>query len=106
VGAGWAEETVFRGYLFDRFGSLFGRSVPANLLTLLLATVIFASLHYQQGTAGVINAGITGLIIGAIYLVNGRKLWTLMFAHASFDLTAALMIYLNLETRAAHLVFR
>jgi membrane protease YdiL (CAAX protease family) len=46
-----------------------------------------------------------GLVIGALYLANGRKLWTLMVAHASFDLTAAAMIYLNLETRVAHLVF-
>jgi len=105
IGAGWAEETVFRGYLFERCGALFGRSVPANILTLLLVTGIFASLHWQQGQAGMINAGITGLIIGAIYLVNGRKLWTLMFTHASFDVTAALMIYLNLETKVAQLLF-
>jgi uncharacterized protein len=105
ISAGFAEETVFRGYLFERFGTLFGRSPTANVATLLLVTAIFASLHYQQGLAGVVNAGITGLVIGAIYLVNGRRLWTLMVAHASFDLTAAAMIYLNLETKVAHLVF-
>lgn len=30
----------------------------------------------------------------------------LMFAHAAFDLAAAAIIYWNLETKAAHLVFR
>jgi hypothetical protein len=105
IGAGFAEETVFRGYLFERLGTLFGRSPPANILTLLLATALFGSLHYQQGVAGVVNATITGLVIGTIYLLNGRRLWTLMVAHASFDLAAAAMIYLNLETRVAHLVF-
>jgi hypothetical protein len=30
----------------------------------------------------------------------------LMIAHASFDLTAVAIIYWNLETRVAHLVFK
>lgn len=29
-----------------------------------------------------------------------------MMAHATFDLTALVIIYLDLETRAAHLLFR
>ncbi len=29
-----------------------------------------------------------------------------MFAHAAFDLTALAMIYWNVESRFAHLVFR
>ncbi|HEX3673759.1 MAG TPA: CPBP family intramembrane glutamic endopeptidase [Rhizomicrobium sp.] len=104
-GAGVAEEVVFRGYLYERLGALYGCSLPANLLTLALGTAIFGAAHWEAGVYAMINAGIVGLVIGALYLANGRKLWTLMVAHASFDLTAAAMIYLNLETRVAHLVF-
>ena len=34
------------------------------------------------------------------------RLWMLMCAHASFDLTAYAMIFWSLESRVAHLVFR
>ncbi|HEY2070325.1 MAG TPA: type II CAAX endopeptidase family protein [Rhizomicrobium sp.] len=104
-GAGVCEEIVFRGYLFERLGRLWSRSAAGDLLTLLVATAAFGMAHWQQGFFAMINAGIVGLAIGALYLANGRKLWTLMVAHASFDLTAAAMIYANLETRVAHLVF-
>jgi hypothetical protein len=37
--------------------------------------------------------------------VTGR-LWTLIVAHAAFDVTAVLLIYWNLEADVAHLLFR
>lgn len=106
VGAGFGEETVFRGYLFERFGKLFGPSVWARALTVLLTSVGFGLGHYSlQGLAGAEQATIVGLVYGTIFAVTGR-IWLLMFAHAAFDLTALAMIYWNLETRVAHLVVK
>jgi len=45
------------------------------------------------------------VVYGTIFAATGR-IWVLMFAHAAFDLTALWMIYWNLETRVAHLVFK
>jgi membrane protease YdiL (CAAX protease family) len=104
--AGFGEETVFRGYLFERLGKLLGTGAMANLAILLLSTGVFALRHFpDQGFAGVQQAVFTGLGFGTIFAVTGR-IWMLICAHAAFDLTALAIIYLNLESDLAHLVFR
>jgi hypothetical protein len=40
-----------------------------------------------------------------IFAMTGR-LWMLMVMHVSFDLTAVVMIYWDLESKVAHWVFR
>ena len=106
IGAGIGEEIVFRGYAFERLGKLLGKGVAGTLLTVIVATAIFGGLHYQQGVFGIANAGIVGFILGALYLVNQRRLYTVMVAHAAFDLTALVMIYYDIETEVSHLVFK
>jgi len=106
VGAGFGEETVFRGYLFERFGKLFGPGAWARTFIVLLTAGWFGLGHYPlQGLAGAEQATIVGLVYGTIYAITGR-IWMLMVAHAAFDLTALAMIYWNLESRVAHLVFK
>jgi membrane protease YdiL (CAAX protease family) len=104
--AGFAEETVFRGYMFERFGKLFGSGAIAKASIVLITSAWFGMAHYAgQGLAGVEQATIVGLVYGAIFAVTGR-IFMLMVAHAAFDLTALGIIYWNLETAVAHLVFK
>jgi membrane protease YdiL (CAAX protease family) len=106
VVAGFGEETVFRGYMFERLGKLLGVSLVARIVIVLVTAALFGSLHYvEQGLAGAQQATITGLIFGAIFAITGR-IWMLMCAHAAFDLAAVAMIYWNLESRVAHLIFK
>jgi len=106
VKAGFGEETYFRGYLFERLGKLLGRSLGAKVMTVLVTSVFFGSLHYfDQGLAGAEQATITGLVFGTIFAVTGR-IWMLMCAHTAFDLTALAIIYWNVESTAAHLIFK
>jgi membrane protease YdiL (CAAX protease family) len=106
VRAGFGEETVFRGYLFERFGNLLGPSAWAKPVIVLVTAAWFGLAHYSlQGRAGVEQATIVGLTFGAIFAVT-RRIWMLMFAHAAFDLTAVALIYWNLESTVAHLVFK
>jgi uncharacterized protein len=106
IGAGFGEETIFRGYLFERLGKLLGQSTVAKVVTVLLTAIFFGSLHYYvQGLAGVQQATIVGLVFGTVFAVSG-KIWMLMCAHAAFDLTALAMIYWNLETAIAHFIFK
>ena len=106
VGAGFGEETVFRGYLFERLGKLFGRGVGATTAVVVLTSAWFGLIHYPiQGLAGAEQAAILGLVYGTIFAITGR-IWMLMFAHAAFDVTAVLIIYWNLESYVAHLVFK
>ena len=106
VVAGFGEETLFRGYMFERLGRLFGSTVWARMLIVLLTSTWFGLAHYSvHGLTGVEQATIVGLVFGAIFATTGR-IFLLMVAHAAFDLTALAMIYWNLESRLAHLVFK
>ena len=105
VGAGWGEETLFRGYLFERLGKLFGIGIAAKAVIVLLTSALFGLAHYpEQGLPGAQQGAIVGLVFGAIYARTGR-LWTLVCAHVAFDLVAVALIYWNLETAVAGWVF-
>ena len=106
VVAGFGEETLFRGYMFERLGKLFGPGTWAKVLIVLITSVWFALAHYfVQGLPGVEQATITGLAFGTIFAVTGR-IFMLMVAHAAFDLTALALIYWDLESAVAHLIFK
>ena len=86
VGAGFGEETVFRGWMFERFGKLFGRGAWASVLVVMLTSLWFGLDHYSmQGLAGAEQALIVGLVFGTI-MTKTRNIWILMVAHAAFDL--------------------
>jgi membrane protease YdiL (CAAX protease family) len=100
------EETVFRGFVFERLGTLFGHNLAAKIVTVLVSSTWFAAVHYlEQGLAGVEQAAMTGLAFGTVFAVT-RKIWIPMIAHAAYDLTAIAIIYWNIESTIAHLVFR
>ena len=106
IGAGFGEETFFRGFMFERLGKLFGDGTGAKILIVLGTSVWFGVVHYPiQGFDGTAQATIVGLVFGTIFAITGR-IFLLMIAHAAFDLTAYAMIYWNLETSVAHLLFK
>lgn len=103
VRAGFGEETVFRGFLFERLGRLLGTG--ARAAAVLLTSLLFALAHLSdQGLAGAEQAFCTGLVFGTVFAVT-RRLWLPMVLHAAYDLAAYAIIYWDLETRVAHLVF-
>jgi membrane protease YdiL (CAAX protease family) len=106
AGAGFGEEVVFRGYLFERSARLFGRGRIAMAATIVITSGLFALAHYSdQGVPGVEQAAVTGLVFGGIFAVTGQ-LWIPMIAHAAFDLTAVALIYWNWESAVARFFFR
>jgi len=105
-GAGFGEELVFRGFLFERLGKLFGSEFPGKAATVLITSALFGLIHYPgQGLAGVEQAAFTGLAFGTIFAMTGSIFFP-MIAHAAFDVMAVLIIYWDLETYFAHLVFK
>ncbi len=106
VGAGWGEESVFRGFLFERLRKLLGSGTSALATMVLVSGALFGALHYPvQGLAGAEQATIFGLVFGTVFAITDG-LWFLVAAHAAFDLTAMLIIYANAEASVAHLFFR
>lgn len=64
--AGFGEETVYRGFLFERLGKLLGTAKPARLLTVAVTSAWFALLHYPE-------QGIPGVRAGRYYRIGVRN---------------------------------
>jgi len=103
--AGFGEETLYRGYMFERLGKLFGSGKIAKILIVIITSSLFAIVHYfDQGLAGVEQAAITGLVFGSVYSIR-KEIFTLMIAHTAFDIMAVYLIYYGLEYKVAHAFF-
>jgi membrane protease YdiL (CAAX protease family) len=101
IGAGFGEEVIYRGYLFERLGRLLGERRGAQIAIVAITTLVFAAAHWpDQGLYGSVQAAITGAVFGTVYAVR-RQLFLVMVAHAAFDLTALALIYWGLEARVA-----
>jgi len=104
--SGFGEETLFRGYLFERLGKLFGHTHTALVAIVLLTSAFFGLAHYtEQGWMGVAQSTMSGLVFGTAFAITGR-VWPVMWAHAAFNLLAIAIIYLDLESAVGHLVFK
>ncbi|MBC7873049.1 MAG: CPBP family intramembrane metalloprotease [Ferruginibacter sp.] len=104
--AGFGEETVFRGWMFERLGKLTGHTKWAKILIVVITSLVFGWGHYfNQGFPGVQHAFIVGLVFGSVFAVTGR-IFMLMVAHAAFDLTALAIIYWDMEYDVAHFIFK
>jgi len=88
------EELVFRGFLLTRLCNLFGPALPGLILACLVQGALFGAVHVYQGVGGVILTGIGGFLLGAVYLLAGRNLWTLIIAHGVVDSYALTRIFL------------
>lgn len=106
IGAGFGEETVFRGWMFERLGKLFRRARGTKILIVLTTSALFALAHYSdQGLPGVEQAMITGLVFGTMFALTG-SIFLPMVAHAAFDLAAVAIIFGDLESAVAHVIFK
>ena len=75
IGAGFGEETVFRGTCSNAWAGSSGAGVPAKMSIVLLTSTLFAVAHYpDQGLAGVQQAAIFGLLVGTIFRSHGPDL--------------------------------
>lgn len=103
--AAFGEETVWRGYLLNRFADLFGRSTSAWIVSAILISLLFGLAHFPQGPTGVIENVIDGAILAAVYFATNRNLLAPIIAHGIQDTVDVLLIYLGvypgLESRIA-----
>lgn len=71
IGAAFGEETLFRGYAFERLGALLGRSVWANAFIVSITSAWFGWEHHAlQGLPGVQQAALVGIVFGAIVAIT------------------------------------
>ncbi|MDC1436557.1 CPBP family intramembrane metalloprotease [Gammaproteobacteria bacterium] len=86
VSAGFGEEMFFRGFLITRLQTAFNSIKFSSAISVLLAALLFGYVHYYyQGVAGLVNAGVIGVIFGMYFLLYKRNLWPLVVAHGCIN---------------------
>ncbi len=96
ITAGLGEEIIWRGFMMNNMAILFGNSSKAWMLSLLVTSVIFGSIHLYQGWVGVLQTGLAGLFLGIIYIKNGKyNLWLNVFTHGFIDTISLTYLYLT-----------
>ena len=78
-----ATEEITRALLLSRLLRL-SATWLTKVLALVLAAGLFSLVHAYQGTYGLVNAGLLGLILAGAYIYNGR-LRPLVLAHGLFN---------------------
>ena len=91
--AAFGEEICFRGFLMKRLAQIFGEGGNAWIAALLLSSVLFGWGHTEQGVSGWIQEGLSGLILGALFLSARRNLVVPIVAHGVSNTLAFVLIY-------------
>lgn len=97
VTAGVCEEVLYRGYLTWYFSAWMGPWPAAAA-----SAAVFGVGHLYQGPRGIVQTGLLGGVLGAVYLVSG-SLYPCMALHALVDLHSGHLMmraYQRAEERA------
>jgi uncharacterized protein len=93
--AAFGEELVFRGFLQSQLERLVGSVRGAPFLAAAGQASIFGALHAYQGAGSAILAGLTGFVIGLVYIFGRRNLWACIILHGLIDTISLTAIYLR-----------
>lgn len=74
------EELLFRGFALSRLRVLCGSNAAAIVVT----SIAFGAVHFEQGLTGMIQTGLIGLILATVATYTG-SLWPAILTHASID---------------------
>lgn len=92
---GFLEEVLFRGFLMTRIAKFMKADMASDILALFITAVLFGICHRYQGWSGVISTGVTGFILGCIFLKFKKNLWYAICTHGFVNLTALTILYLG-----------
>jgi len=60
--------------------------------------IIFGFGHFYKGPAGILDSTYSGLVLGGVYLLSGRNLWTSILAHGLSDTFAVVVLFMGWAT--------
>jgi membrane protease YdiL (CAAX protease family) len=89
LGGGFVEE-VMRIFMLTRFQKIFGR--PGLYFALVMSSFLFGAGHLYQGIGSAISTGISGLLLGCIFIRRGSAI-EIITIHAISDVLAILAAY-------------
>ncbi len=88
VTAAVGEEIVYRGFLFYILASVFPSI--SNYIVLIVASAIFGVAHIYQGMVGIVKTALIGFMLGALYLVTGSLVPSIIL-HFVIDFAASFL---------------
>lgn len=92
----FGEELLARGFLIDRLEAVL-RGIPGALLLAVTASAaLFGLAHRYQGPGGMLLTGSIGLVLGWLYIRQGRNLWANVIVHALVDTVAIVLVYFGI----------
>ena len=94
IGAGFGEEYLFRGFLFQRLAMLLGGSKLGWGIACVIQAALFGLAHAYQNPLGMLLTGSIGLTMGLVFLATGRNLWVPIIAHTLYDTARIVAFYL------------
>lgn len=95
---GFMEEAIFRGFLIQRFESLFQSTKLKTVLAVCGQALLFGAIHFvNRGLLKAAAMVATGLAMGIFYITWGRTLWPLVIAHGTLNTLGFLGDYLGAE---------
>ena len=93
--ASFGEELSYRGYLLTRAADTFGRSNFAYWAAMIVVSLLFGFGHYYKGPSGVLDSTYSGFVLGVVFLLPGRNLWTPILAHGVADTVAVFAVFMG-----------
>jgi membrane protease YdiL (CAAX protease family) len=91
--AAFGEELIYRGYLMNRVADLMDRTRTAWIVSLIVVHAVFGLSHSYQGLTGMIDEGLMGVLLAAIYLRTGRNLAVPIVAHGIQDTIDLILVF-------------
>jgi len=93
VGAGFYEEFLFRGFLFQGLAKFFGDSRGAWIAANVGQAALFGAAHAYQNPLGMAITGTLALLMGFLVLASGRNLWPVIIGHGLYDASRFVLFY-------------
>lgn len=94
--AGLGEELIYRSFFLGQFVSVFEHVKYKWTIGLIISSIIFGFLHFNNGVEAIIVTGINGFILGLTYLKTNRNIWAAYIAHAFANTVELMIIYSGL----------
>jgi membrane protease YdiL (CAAX protease family) len=91
--AGFGEELIFRSFFMGQLSTAIEDRKYKWTITLVISSLIFGLLHFNNGVEAIIGTTVSGFILGLVYLITDRNIWASYIAHGVADTIAFLIIY-------------
>jgi membrane protease YdiL (CAAX protease family) len=95
VVSSFGEEVVYRGFLMTRLSEIGKGTRAARGAAVVISAIVFGLAHFNWGIVGIIQTTLMGVALSVSYLLVGRNLWVLVFAHAYIDTVLLVQMYLG-----------